>query len=122
MGMVDRIFGWLMVLGSLAHSMGSLHAYGAKPELLLWAESGTLAALLVAALNLLRAGRPEDRVLAWVSVAACVGWLALVLAFGKLVGNYFDFHVLIFMAITLMLLFMSLRTALGKAKRETYAF
>lgn len=121
MGIVDRVFGWLMVLGSLAHSMGSLQAYGAKPELLLWAESGTLAALLVAALNLLRAGRPQDRVLAWVSVAACAGWLVLVLAFGKLVGNYFDFHVLIFMVITLVLLIMSLRTALGKTQREVYA-
>jgi hypothetical protein len=115
MNIVDRIFGWLMVLGSLAHSMGSLHAYGDKPEMLLWAESGTLAGLLVAALNLLRAGRPHDRTLAWVSFAACLGWFALALDFGKVVGNYFDFHAVIFMVITLVLAVMSLRTAMNKA-------
>jgi hypothetical protein len=115
MHIVDRIFGWLMVLGSLAHSMGSLQAYGSKPEILLWAESGTLAGLLVGALNLLRAGRPQDRTLAWISFAASAAWFVLALAFGKVVGNYFDFHAVIFMVITLVLMVMSLRTALGKA-------
>jgi hypothetical protein len=115
MGIVDRIFGWLMVLGSLGHSMGSIRAYGDRPELLLWAESGTLAGLLVAAMNLLRAGRPQDRTLAWVSFFASVAWFVLAFDFGRVVGNYFDIHAVIFMIITLVLAMMSLRTAFGYA-------
>src|ERR1700761_5816511 len=115
MRIVDRIFGWLMVLGSLGHSMGCLQAYGNKPELLLWSESGTLAGLLVAALNLLRVERPQARGLAWVSFAASLAWLVVVRCFGKVAVNYFDFRAVIFIIITLVLMVMSLRTAQGKA-------
>jgi hypothetical protein len=115
MKIVDRVFGWLMALGSLGHSMGSLHAYGSRPELLLWAESATLAGLLVAALNLLRVGRPKDRTLAWISFAASLAWFALAFAFGKVVGNLLDIHAVIFIVITAVLAALSLRTALGAA-------
>ena len=55
----DYVFGWLLVVASLMHGVGSVLAYRNKPELLLWAEAATLAGLLLAAINLLRAGRPR---------------------------------------------------------------
>jgi hypothetical protein len=61
---VDRIFGWLLVVGGLLHAAGSWRAFHSDPPQLLWALSGSLAALLVAALNLLRVARPNDRPLA----------------------------------------------------------
>lgn len=104
-----------MVVGALLHGAGCLQFYAHSPELLLWSESGTLAELLLAALNLLRTGRPGDRALAWVSFAGCLVYLAIVMAFGKLIGNYFDFRPLIQGTVTLVLAGFSLRTALGKA-------
>jgi hypothetical protein len=111
----DRICGWILLLGALGHSMGSLQVYGHSPELLLWAECATLMLLLLGALNLLRVGRPGDRALAWVSFGGCIGWLIAVMAFGKLIGNYLDFRFLIQGIVTLALAGFSLRTALGKA-------
>jgi hypothetical protein len=111
----DRICGWILLLGAVGHSMGSLQAYGHRPELLLWAECATLMLLLLGALNLLRVGRPGDHALAWVSFAGCIGWLIAVMAFGKLIGNYLDFRFLTQGIVTLALAGFSLRTALGQA-------
>ena len=115
MKIADRICGWILLLGGLGHATGSFLAYGHNPELLLWSESATLAGMLLAALNLLRVGRPGDRVLAWVSFAGCLGWLVFVIAFGKLIGNYLDFRFLIQGIVTLALAGFSSRTALGQA-------
>src|SRR5262245_25287476 len=87
---VDRIFGWLLVLGSVLHCGGSFAVYKSKPDLFLWAEAGGLAGLLVAALNILRVSRPNDRPLAWVSFAGCLGHLAVAIGFGAVIGNPFD--------------------------------
>jgi uncharacterized membrane protein YjjB (DUF3815 family) len=107
---VDRVFGWLLVVGSLLHSGGSVAAYRNTPVTLVWALSGTLAGLLVAGLNLLRVGRPNDRALAWMSFAGCLGWLAVDLAFGKVFGNVFDPRVLTHAINATVLAAMSLRT------------
>jgi hypothetical protein len=110
MKIVDRIFGWLLVLGSLLHAMGSVAAYRNTPVTLVWALSGTLAGLLVAGLNLLRVSRPHDRALAWTSFAGCLGWLAVDIAFGKAFGNVFDPRVLIHAINAVVLAVLSLRT------------
>lgn len=107
---VDCLFGWLLVLASLMHGAGSVLAYGHKPELLLWAEAATLAGLLLAAINLLRADRPGDRTLAWVSCAGCVGWTVVAFGFGHLAGSRFDPRALSHEAIALVLLVFSLRS------------
>ncbi len=65
MRITDKIFGWLLLLSSLLHGWGSWMHYHAQPEMLLWAEGAGLAGMLVAALNLMRANRPQDRTLAW---------------------------------------------------------
>jgi hypothetical protein len=106
----DRIFGWLLIVGSLLHAMGSVAGYRNMPVTLVWALSGTLAGLLLAGLNLLRVERPNDRALAWMSFAGCLGWIAVALSFGKAFGNVFDFRVLTHVIITMVLAAMSLRT------------
>ncbi|HUQ77001.1 MAG TPA: hypothetical protein VM183_19940 [Burkholderiales bacterium] len=109
---MDRIFGWMLVVGGLLHAWGSWTGYRNAPELLLWAWSGSLAALLLAALNLLRIGRPTDRELAWVSFAGCLAWIAVALGFGKAIGNVFDPRALIHAINAAALAVMSLRTVL----------
>jgi len=118
---IDRTFGWLLVIASLMHSAGSYMVYQHKPELLLWSEAAGLAGLLLAGLNLLRAGRPLDRALGWVSFAGCLGWLAVAFGFGVVVGNLLDPRLLVHVIVTLVLAFMSLRTAMRKAADEKMA-
>ena len=90
---LDRSFGWLLVVNGLVHALGAWNANHGKPDILLWALTGSLAALLIAAMNLLRAERPHDRPLAWVSLAGCIAWLTVALTVGKLVGNFLDVRV-----------------------------
>ena len=111
---VDRMFGWLLVVGSLLHAGGSIVAYRGTPELLVWSLSGTLAGLLLASLNLLRAGRPDDRALAWVSFFGCLGWIAVAVGFGKVSGNLLDIRALTHAINAAVLATLSLRMALGR--------
>jgi predicted small integral membrane protein len=90
---LDRVFGWLLVVNGLLHALGAWNANHAKPDVLLWALTGSLAALLIAAINLLRAARPHDRPLAWLGLAGSLAWLAVALSVGKLVGNFLDARV-----------------------------
>jgi hypothetical protein len=107
---VDRLFGWLLVLGGLLHATGSWRAYHDAPAQLLWALSGSLAALLVAALNLLRVGRPADRSLAWVSFAASVAWVVVAVSFGRVIGHLLDPRAVIHAVNAVVLAGMSVRT------------
>jgi len=107
---VDRIFGWLLVVGGLLHAGGSWRSFHNDPSQLLWALSGSLAALLVAALNLLRTGRPADRPLALVSFFASLAWLAVAVGFGVLIGNLADPRAVIHALNAAVLAGLSLRT------------
>lgn len=107
---IDHTFGWLLVICSILHIFGSYSLYQGRPETFLWSLSATLAGLLVAALNLLRIGRPGDRALAWVSFSGCVGWLAIVLAFGAIIGNMLDLRVVVLTIIAVVLAVFSIRT------------
>jgi len=113
MNAADRTFGWLLVLGSLFHIIGAVGQYSGQPVTLVWALSAALAGLLLAALNLLRVGRPRDRMLAWISFCGCLGWLALVIAFGVVLARGLDFPVLAIAAITVVLAIFSFRSAVG---------
>jgi uncharacterized SAM-binding protein YcdF (DUF218 family) len=83
--------------------------------MLLWAECAALAVLLLAAINLLRVGRPQDKTLAWISFLGCIAWIAASFTFGRLIGNVFDFRPLTHVVLTIALAVFSLRTALKAA-------
>lgn len=107
---IDRTFGWLLVVSALLHALGSWKAYHDAPTSLVWALSGSLAALLVAALNLLRVGRPSDRPLATISLLACLAWIAVCIGFGLSLGNLLDPRPVIHGVITIVLAGFSART------------
>ena len=117
---LDRVFGWLLVVGGLLHALGSWMAYRNAPPELLWALSGSLAALLLAALNLLRAGRPQDRPLAWVSLGGCLAWMVVSVSFGRVIGNVLDRRAVIHALNAAALAVMSWRT-LVRASRQVVA-
>jgi hypothetical protein len=113
---LDRIFGWLLVFGSLGHGAGSFVAFKASPEMLVMSLSGTMSGLLLAATNLLRVERPEDRALAWICLAGCVGSLALTAMFADALKTIFDYRVMIQMVLQLFLLVFSIETLARQRK------
>ena len=110
MRVFDRVLGWLLVVGGLLHAMGSWAGYKHSPDVLLWALSGSLAAILLAALNLLRVGRRHDRALAWVCLGGCLAWIAVALAFGAVIGNVLDPRAVYHATNAALLAVMSVRT------------
>jgi hypothetical protein len=91
--------------------MGSVAALRNKPDVLVWALSGSLAALLVAALNLMRVNRPADRTLAWVSAAGSIAWTLVAIGFGASIGNVFDPRAMYHTITGIVLAAFSARTA-----------
>jgi hypothetical protein len=67
---------------------------------LLWSLCASLFVFLLAAINLIRAGRPTDNALAWVCLAAGLCWIVVSVRFGLLIGNLFDFRPVIFTILT----------------------
>ena len=111
---LDRVFGWLLVLGALLHSAGSVVALRNNPGVLVWALSGSLAAMLVAALNLMRVNRPADRTLAWVSAAGSIAWTLVAIGFGASIGNVLDPRAMYHAIAGIVLAAFSVRTALSR--------
>jgi hypothetical protein len=118
MGTIDRLFGWLLVLGAALHALGSVTGYGTQPELLVWSLSGTLAALLLAVLNLMRAGRPTDRTLALVCLVGSIAWVAVALGFGAAIGDVLDPRALIHAVNAGVLAVFSIRTLLASGRHQ----
>jgi hypothetical protein len=112
MKLIDRIFGCLMFLAGIGHGFGSYMAYKNDHITLLWAWSTSFAVFLLAAVNLLRAGRDGDRSLAWISLTGCLVWIAFVVWFAQLLGNPLDLRPLINLIITVMLTGFSVRSLL----------
>jgi hypothetical protein len=106
----------LLILGGIGHTLGSLHFYQADPMMLLWSLCASLFVFLFAALNLLRASRPDDTALAWLCLAAGFCWILVSLRFGALIGNVFDARPMIFIVLTLGLCALCVRTLAGKRR------
>jgi hypothetical protein len=109
---LDRLFGALLLIGSVLHAFGSLAHYPLGSQELVWALSGSLAGGLIAVLNLVRAGRTEDQALTWIAFAASLGWVAVALGFGFAIQSLFDPRVLWHAISALVLAGFCVRTAL----------
>ncbi len=114
MKLLDKTFGVLLLVGSMLHAYGSMSSYQFGTQELVWALAGSLAGGLTAAINLLRAARPEDTTLAWVAFVASIGWCAVAIGFGAAIGNLFDPRVLWHAISALALAGFSLRTLRGR--------
>ncbi|SRR5579871_3847128 len=91
---LDRLFCGLMALATLGHLFGTFKLLQPGTGLFVWSLAGVLAAALLTALNFLRSGRPQDKALAWITLAGNLGWVVIVVLFGLSVGNLLDFRVL----------------------------
>jgi hypothetical protein len=113
MRILDRILACILILGGLGHGVGSYIAYWNEPITLLWALSASMLSLLIAAINLLRAGRPTDRPLAWIAFASSLALAISAFTFGVLIGNIYDVRALLNGFAALALAALSVMTALG---------
>ena len=107
---VDRACAWLLLVGAALHSYGALTLHPVGSEIQVWALSGSLAAALTAVLNLVRAQRPLDITLAWITFTASLGWVAVALGFGVSIGHLVDLRVIWHAVAAAMLAAFSLRS------------
>ena len=114
MKVIDRILSCLLILGGVGHTVGCIQFYKNEPMTLLWSLCTSLFIFLFGAISLVRAGRPGDTTLAWLCLAAGIGWIAASLRFAVLVGNFFDFRPLVFGLVTLGLCAICIRTLILK--------
>jgi hypothetical protein len=116
---IDRIFGWLLVLGSCGHTIGTLMWTQPMSGIFIWSLSGALASALLGVLNIVRAGRPYDKTLAIITLIGTAVWAALALAFGKSIGNVLDpralFHFLVSIALVVFSAITIQRSSAAKA-------
>jgi len=112
---IDQAFGGLLLIGAILHAFGSIANYPMRSQTLVWALSGSLAAGLLAVLNLVRVGRPADRTLAWITFFGCLCWVAVAIGFGMAIGDIYDPRPLWHAISAFALALFSLRTAMGRA-------
>jgi hypothetical protein len=113
---IDRTLAVLLFLGAaVGHTYGAFKFYGHDPLMLFWALHASVLGGLLGILNFLRTFRPQDRALARITVAGTAIWTVGAARFGVLIGNPTDQRVVMFMAISLGLISLGLRTALGRA-------
>ena len=111
---IDRGLSFLLILGGVGHTYGVLHFYK-DPHTLFWSLTATVLIFLLAAVNLLRTWRPEDRGLAVITACASAAYLVITLRFGQLIGDLTDFRVILFGVISLGLMLFGLRDAMRRA-------
>jgi hypothetical protein len=119
LNVLDRVLGCVLILGGIGHTFGSLQFYKHDQLTLLWALSASLFIFLLGTLNLVRAARPEDTILAWICLIAGLCHIASTLRFGVLIGNLFDFRVVLFILVTLGLCAMSVRNIISNPSEAT---
>lgn len=116
---VDRVFGCLMVLAALVHTVASLNEYKDQQALLMWGIGTGLAKFLTAALNLLRTWRPGDHALAGITLTSCLGCAGLAVWVGLIVNNLFDIRAFPSLLFSFVLALFSLRS-LSLPNRRTH--
>jgi|SRR5215469_14517756 len=107
---IDRIFGALLILAACGHTAGTILWTQPMSGIFIWSLGSALAALLLGTLNIVRAGRPDDKTLAAITLIGTVCWAALAFAFGKSIGNVLDPRPLSHVIISLVLVVLSAAT------------
>ena len=109
----DRTFAVLLAIFSAGH--GFLGTLATEPFLdsdTVWAFSGSIAAWAIAVLNWLRAGRPDDKVIAAWAIAGAVSWALLMIWLGFAAEMIGDIRIWLFLVICGGLTIFGLRTLL----------
>ena len=112
---VDRIFGWLLIVATCGHTLGTFLLLPFMSGLFIWSLGSALASGLLGVLNLVRAGRPDDKTVAMITAIGTACWAVVALAFGKSIHNLLDPRVLMHFLTSAGLVGFSVRTLRGAA-------
>lgn len=104
---VDRIFGCLLVLGACGHTVGTILWTQPMSGIFIWSLGSSLAAALLATVNIVRAGRPDDKTLAVITLVGTACWALVALGFGMSIHNVLDPRPLGHVVISIILVFFS---------------
>jgi hypothetical protein len=107
---IDRIFGWLLILGSAGHTIGTVLWTEPMSGIFLWSLGSSLAAALLGVLNLVRAGRRQDKTLALITTIGTAFWAALALTFGFSIHNVLDPRAMTHFIVSVVLVIFGVRT------------
>lgn len=110
MKIVDRIFGCLLILGALGHTIGTILWTPPMSGIFIWSLGAALAAFILGALNLVRAGRPGDRAVASIATAGTFLWMLLAITFGISIHHVMDPRPLIHIIVSFVLVLFGIRT------------
>ena len=115
---VDRVFAVLLAVLAAGH--GFIGVLSARPFIdpyTVWAFSGSVAAWAIAVLNWLRAGRPNDKVIAVWAVAGALTWALMMIWLGVAADMIQDIRIWLFLFVCSGLVLFGLQT-IAKAKAE----
>jgi hypothetical protein len=104
---VDRIFGCLLALAACGHTVGTILWTQSMSGIFIWSLGSSLAAGLLATLNIVRAGRPDDKTLAVITLVGTGCWALVAFGFGVSIHNYLDPRPLGHVVISIILVFFS---------------
>ena len=104
---VDRIFGCLLALAACGHTVGTILWTQPMSGIFIWSLGSSLAAGLIATLNIVRAGRPDDKTLAVITLVGTACWALVALGFGMSIHNVLDPRPLGHVVISIILVFFS---------------
>jgi len=117
---VDRLFGGLSALAACGHTIGTFLWTQLMSGIFIWSLGSSLAAGLLASLNFVRAGRPNDKTLALITMIGTACWALVALGFGISIGNVLDprplGHVIISIALVIFSGLTLLRSSTGQVQ------
>ena len=87
---VDRIFRILLALVSFCHAVGAILWTGPHSGIFIWSSGSALAGGLLAALNIVRAGRPNEKTFAVITGIGTACWALVTVGFGLSIHNVLD--------------------------------
>lgn len=115
----DRLFSVLLAIFAAGH--GFIGVLSARPFLdsyTVWAFSGSVAAWAIAVLNWLRAGRPDDIVIAVWAVAGALAWALMMIWLAVATEMLQDVRIWLFVIVSAALVFFGMQTV-ARAKSST---
>lgn len=110
MKVIDRVFGCLLILGALGHTIGTILWTTPMSGIFVWSLGAALAAFILGALNIVRAGRPGDRAVAAIATVGTFLWMVLALTFGISIHHIADPRPLSHIVISLVLVLFGIRS------------
>lgn len=87
---IDRTFGALLALAAGGHTVGTILWTQPMSGIFIWSLGSSLAAGILAAFNIVRAGRPHDKTLAVITAVGTACWALVAFSFGVSIHNVFD--------------------------------